>query len=351
MDHRALMSGESKGGYASAMRTGLYLASKLYALAAKIRNRRFDAGRDIHQCGVPVISVGNLTAGGTGKTPVVCFLARWFRDRGIRVAIVSRGYGRRENDLNDEAMELYARLPDVPHIQDPDRVEAARIAVEELETQLVLMDDGFQHRRLHRDLDLVVVDATCPFGYGHLLPRGLLREPVSAVQRADLVLISRSDHVDALELQAIRDKIRQYHSSIAMIPANHRPSNLMEHPDRLLPLDALHDKKVIVLCAIGNPHAFVQTVKNCGANVVAEEFLPDHDGFTPKTVRALHNKLAAVDADLIVCTHKDLVKLQTDRIGGKCLQAILIDLEIQSDQAALEQVLENIQRLVLHSNQ
>ena len=124
-----------------------------------------------------MISVGNLTTGGTGKTPVVCFLAKWFRGNGIRVGIVSRGYGRGDADANDEALELYARLPDVPHVQDPDRVAAATIAVDELEVQLILMDDGFQHRRLHRDLDLVVIDATEPFGFGHLLPRVYCENP------------------------------------------------------------------------------------------------------------------------------------------------------------------------------
>ncbi len=172
MDYRSLMSGARKDPWAGCLRGGLHAASWLYGAAVGIRNRRYDRqAAEIHRCGVPVISVGNLTTGGTGKTPIVCYLSRWFRQRGIRVAIVSRGYGRGEADVNDEALELHSRLPDVPHVQDPDRVEAARIAVEELQTQLILMDDGFQHRRLHRDLNLVVIDATCPFGYGHLLPR------------------------------------------------------------------------------------------------------------------------------------------------------------------------------------
>src|SRR5690606_27004946 len=113
--------------------------------------------REVSRCGVPVISIGNLTTGGTGKTPLVRYVARKLREHGIRVALVSRGYGSTDGTGNDEAMELAWALPDVPHLQNPDRVASANIAVEELESQVILMDDGFQHRRLHRDLDIVVI--------------------------------------------------------------------------------------------------------------------------------------------------------------------------------------------------
>ena len=153
MAYKSILSGERTDLTAAVMRGGLAGLSVPYGAAVARRNRRYDRGHaEVHDCGVPVISVGNLTTGGTGKTPIVCYLANWFRKRGKRVAIVSRGYGRGDADHNDEALELYSRLPDVPHIQDPDRVAAARIAVEELESELILMDDGFQHRRLHRDL-------------------------------------------------------------------------------------------------------------------------------------------------------------------------------------------------------
>src|SRR4029077_18396307 len=116
----------------------------------------------------------NLTTGGTGKTPFAAHLARWFREQNVRVAFLSRGYGAAPGDVNDEALVLDRLCPDVPHLQNRDRVEGARIACEEFESQLLILDDGFQHRRLARDLDIVLIDALNPWGYGHLLPRGML---------------------------------------------------------------------------------------------------------------------------------------------------------------------------------
>src|SRR5207244_12530469 len=128
--------------------------------------------------------------GGTGKTPCAEFVARFFRQLDLRVALLSRGYGSQAG-RNDEALVLEENLPDVPHLQGPDRAALAQVAVEELDSEILVLDDGFQHRRLHRDLDIVLIDATCPWGYGHLLPRGLLREPISSLKRAHVAMLTR----------------------------------------------------------------------------------------------------------------------------------------------------------------
>ena len=141
------------------------------------------ARREIVRVEVPVISVGNLTLGGTGKSPFVAWIARFLREQGIRVTIVSRGYGVSAGSRNDEALELEQRLPDVPHVQNRDRVAAARVAIDELDCQAIVLDDGFQHRRLARDLDIVLLDACEPFGWDHLVPRGYLREPPANLAR------------------------------------------------------------------------------------------------------------------------------------------------------------------------
>ena len=346
MDHRSIMSGKRKDPIAIAMRALLRLASCPYAIVVRFRNRKYDQSvSDVHRCGVPVISVGNLTTGGTGKTPIVCYLAKWFRQRGLRVAIVSRGYGRGDADANDEALELHARLPDVPHIQNPDRVEAARVAVEELEAQIILMDDGFQHRRLHRDLDLVVIDATCPFGFGYQLPRGLLREPTDGLRRADVVLITRCQAIDDTALKSIQKTVTSFTESVPALQCDHEPIALLEYPENRLPLSRLDQQSVGVLSAIGNPDAFEHTVSQCGAVIQDARHLPDHDAYSPETVASLRDwaQNLGPDVNCIVCTHKDLVKLQTDRLGGKQLVALQIEMRLQGESQHLIQMLESIE--------
>lgn len=316
------------------LRGGLRVASVPYRIAVDHRNRGYDSRRrSIENAGVPVISVGNLTTGGTGKTPVVCAIAKWFRARDVRVAIVSRGYGRGDNDANDEAMELAERMPDVPHVQDADRVEAARIAVEELATEVILMDDGFQHRRLHRDLDIVLIDATCPFGFGHTLPRGLLREPISGLRRAGLVIITRCDAIDQKTLLDIEATVRKQNANLAILRSSHRPVTLRQHPRSTFPISDLKGSRVAIVCAIGNPDAFAETARSCGAIVVDQMSLPDHDAYSPQTVAMLREWVRSLgdDVDQVVCTHKDLVKLRTDKIGGKPLAAIEIELQVEGD--------------------
>ncbi len=156
-----------------------------YTIAVTVRNRRYDRGAaEVHNVGVPIITVGNLSLGGTGKTPMVKWLAQRFQNAGLRVAIVSRGYGAADGKHNDEALELAQALPNVPHIQNRDRVAAAQRAIGEFKSQLILLDDGYQHRRLGRDLDIVLLDALEPFGFEHVFPRGTLREPLVGLQRA-----------------------------------------------------------------------------------------------------------------------------------------------------------------------
>ncbi len=188
----ALISGQTPGLAAAVQRLGLYLASLFYGLGVRLRNAGYSLGwLRAQRVAAPVVSVGNLTVGGTGKTPAVEYVARYYRRQDRRVAILSRGYGS-AGGHNDEALVLFANLNDVPHLQDADRVRSAHIALEELESEVLVLDDGFQHRRLVRDLDLVLIDATNPWGHGYLLPRGLLREPIRGLRRADLVLLERA---------------------------------------------------------------------------------------------------------------------------------------------------------------
>ncbi|HWA99925.1 MAG TPA: tetraacyldisaccharide 4'-kinase, partial [Pirellulales bacterium] len=175
---RAIVSGRERGLVPAALRGVLRVASVGYSAAMRIRNWRYDRGHArIEHVQAPVVCVGNLTLGGTGKTPLVAWIARWLRAHELRVTIVSRGYAAEAGARNDEALELEQRLPDVPHVQNADRAAAARMAIEEFEAQVIVLDDGFQHRRLARDLDIVLLDAADPWGSGYVFPRGMLREP------------------------------------------------------------------------------------------------------------------------------------------------------------------------------
>ena len=206
------------------------------------------------------------------------------------------------------------------------------------------MDDGFQHRRLHRDLNIVVIDATCPFGFGGLLPRGLLREPISGLRRADLVILTRCDAVEDSEVDAIENTIREHHSGIPIVRSRHEPKTLLEHPSQESSIEQLATKRVATICAIGNPAAFEETVRGCRVSIVDSRRLPDHDSYAPETVRELREWIQSLgnDIDQVVCTHKDLVKLQTDRLGGKPLAAILIDLTIENHSSDLDRLMSGI---------
>lgn len=342
IDYRAVMSGRQRGLAASGLRAVLRLGALGYGAAVRWRRWRYDRGyAKVHRVDVPVISVGNLTTGGTGKTPLVCFLAQQLRGAGLRVALVSRGYGRGEAALNDEAMELEQRLPDVPHIQDPDRVKAATIAVEELESQVIVLDDGFQHRRLHRDLEIVVIDATCPFGYDALLPRGMLREPLSSIRRADVAILSRCDAVDPEQRAAIRQRYLRLNQRLAWFESAHRARRLIGFRGRETiekPLNVLQGKRVAAFCGIGNPQAFAATIQQCQADLVDFQSLPDHAAFDQQVMGDLVSWLRSLGRlDWVLCTHKDLVKVRADRLAGIDLLAVQVDLEWLSDIAPLRE--------------
>ena len=197
---REIVSGRKSGPAAALLRRALRLAEFPYTWIVNARNRRFEDGRlAVERVDVPVVSVGNLTLGGTGKTPMVQWLARWFQDRGLKVSLISRGYKSAGDAPNDEARELEKLLPGVAHWQNPDRVAAARVAVREFGSEVIVLDDAFQHRRIARDLDVVLIDALEPFGYGHVFPRGTLREPLAGLARANLVVLTCADMVDETE--------------------------------------------------------------------------------------------------------------------------------------------------------
>ena len=332
---------------ATAMRGCLSCLTPLYRVAVAWRNRKFDRAIQqdnqavVKRAAVPVISVGNLTTGGTGKTPLVVAVAKLLRQQSKRVALISRGYGADPNqpDRNDEAMELEHRLPDVPHLQDPDRFAMAAVAVEELESEVLLLDDGFQHRQLHRDLDIVTIDATNPFGFNSLLPRGLLREPVKGLRRANLVVVTRSNLVAAAALDSLKKQLEQWVAPENILTTEMKLIEAINASGDVKPLAALLQQPTFLFSAIGNPAGFEQTLSQQSADLVGHEVFADHHRFDREDLQRIGAAAKRASAKQILCTHKDLVKVGADRIGGLTVHAVLIEVQFTAGQQRLVDLL------------
>ncbi len=352
---RALVSGEARGLGAACFRGLLRLLAIPYSTVVRVRNWRYDTRRaKITRVEVPVVCVGNLTLGGTGKTPMVEWLAKQLRSRGLHVALVSRGYrsrpqaqglpalGRRDA-ANDEALELAQRLPNVPHVQNVDRVAAARRAIDEFHAQVVVLDDGFQHRRLARDLDIVLLDAVAPFGFDHLFPRGMLREPITSLHRAGVVILSRADMVDGARRASIRQTVQRLAPNAAWAEVRHAPQYLLSLDGETAPLDSLHDQRIAAFCGIGNPAGFRHTLEACGYNVVGLREFPDHHAYTAADVETLSRWATDMQASALVCTHKDLVKID-NAVGAVKLWAMVVGLEFISGESDVENAIDRATR-------
>ena len=336
-EFRNLVSGRQRGPWASALRCGLRVAEAPYTWAVRWRNHRYDTGAaPIHRVGVPVVSVGNLTLGGTGKTPMVEWIARWFADRGVAVGLVSRGYGTRSGCLNDEALELQWNLPGVPHLQNPDRVAAARTAIDEFHCRVIVLDDAFQHRRIGRNMDLVLLDALEPLGFGHVFPRGTLREPLEGLGRADLVALSRADLLSADERQRLRGLVEPYAPQAAWLEIAHTARSLLASDRSEQPLTWLAGQRVLAFCGIGNPAGFRHTLATCGCQVAGFHEFPDHHDYKARDLDLLATSAVGLDVAALVCTRKDLVKLGVDRLGDRPLRAVRIAPDILTGREILE---------------
>lgn len=342
-DFRALVCGERRGFWPSLARGGLRLASVPYAFAVGLRNRLYDQGwKQSVRAAVPVVSVGNLTLGGTGKTPCVEHVARYYRAAGRRVTILSRGYGSR-GGRNDEAMVLEENLPDVPHLQGVERAALANVAVEELESELLVLDDGFQHRQLARDLDIVLVDATDPWGQGYLFPRGLLREARGGLRRAGVVLLTRCDQVRLDVLGKLRQEVQTVAPRVPVVETEHQPSDLVNGNKGIASLERIAGRPAAAFCGLGNPRAFRQSLANLGVEVSSFRTFPDHHAYTRADVEALRRWANMIPADgVVLTTQKDLVKLRVSEIGGRELWAVRIRLHVTAGQELLERKLREV---------
>ena len=336
--HR-IISGQRNGLGPALLRRLLWVARMPYGLGVWYRNRGYDRGRNVIRAEIPVISVGNLTLGGTGKTPCVEWIARHLRSLGVAVCVLSRGYGA-EHGRNDEAMVLEENLPDVPHLQGADRVELARTAVEELEMEVVILDDGFQHRRLARDLDVVLIDATNPWGYDYLFPRGLLREPVSSLRRAGIVMLTRCDGFGEDALGEITRRVERHAPGVPVVRTCHRPERLVGLHGTA-ELGELTGRPVAACAGSGHPDAFRRTLADLGADSVDFRPYPDHHPYSVDDVNSLRHWADDLPTDaVVVTTQKDWVKLRIGELASRPLWALAIELTFLDGQDTFERRLQ-----------
>ena len=309
---RKLVSGQTTGVPASCLRAALGSASLIYSLVMRLRNTLYDFGwYSIHRSAVPVISLGNVTTGGTGKTPLVALVCQLLQESGLRPGIVSRGYGSVNGKPNDEKLVLSLLCPAVPHEQNPDRIAAIHSLTAASGIDVIVMDDGFQHRRLQRNLDILLIDATNPFGFGHLLPRGLLREPLSSLRRADVVIITRSDLVSEHDRAKIERRIIDVapHLADLILHVEFQPTSLRSLDGSTMPLSEVAETSVHLMAGIGNPDAFQATAVRAGLQVNGVSWFPDHHHYSDDDLQQVQQRTSSSGTERIITTLKDLVKL------------------------------------------
>lgn len=315
---------------------GVFLHRSLYQLKI-LRSRRLPA---------KTVCIGNLTVGGTGKTSAVLLAARTLRRSEVNVAVLSRGYRRPEptRDVQvlggsrsahwmkagDEPWMMYEMLRDlkVPVLISPNRYRAGMEALEQFNARVLLLDDGYQHLKLKRDLDIVLVSAANPFGGGHLLPLGDLREPLRGLRRAGMILITHTDRVEPDRLAELKDRLRSIHPKAPILEAAHRPDFLMDlRTEQRLPLKHLKGTPVGSFCAIGDPASFQSHLKALGAEPNQAWRFPDHHVYTIEELRSIENIRVGMP---LVTTLKDVPRLPLlwpEILSGEVL-ALSIRLEI-----------------------
>ena len=302
------------------IRKVLYPFSRIYGFVVKTRIFFYKKG--ILRCvrlPVPVFSVGNITVGGTGKTPVVEHIARYLRAKGKRVAILSRGYAaniRQEtnfpdkNICNDEYLLFKENIPDVPHLLNKSRVKGGLEAIKRFQAECLVLDDGFQHLRLARDLNIVIIDTLNPFGHEQIMPRGMLREPLEGLKRANMILLSHVDQCSRDKITVITNRLRKITGGVPVIETVHKPICLESAKDATkLDIHCLRGKRVFVFCAIGNPVSFRKSIEGLGAEIAGIRVFPDHHVYTLSELQGLNAEAQSMKPDAIVITQKDRVKI------------------------------------------
>ncbi len=320
-----------------------------------------------------VISLGNITVGGTGKTPTAERLARMICNMGHKVAILNRGYRAKwqgsvgvvsdgdkiymtANEAGDEAYLLAKNLPGVSVIIGSDRSKTGAYAIENLDVEVLILDDGYQHWKLHRDLDIVLIDAAAnSFGNNYILPRGMLRETLPHLDRADVCLLTKVDQAEEGNCEAICETIRKYNDKAAIVQSIHRSVCFLEVadwyksiPDREIPLEEVQGQRIIAFSAIGNPKSFEQSIADHGAEIVDAIRFHDHHEYTMTEMQDILDKALKQDVYALVTTEKDAVKIPAEFIHSKRgLPVYILKMELNflaSEETILQAIEEKMKK-------
>ena len=331
----------------------LYLLSFPYGGVVRARGLFYTLGlKRPKRLSCPVISVGNITVGGTGKTPLVMALAKGLMERKIPVAILSRGYkGKKSSgslvsdgqmtllspeESGDEPFLMAKSLKGIPVLVGKDRFVTGRMALQRFGVRGLLLDDGYQHLQLHRDLNILLIDSHIGFGDHHLLPRGILREPLSHLRRAHLFLLTKVE--DPEECQSLEAKLREIHPSSPIFHSHYEPLGLMGPLGEWEQLHSLKGKKVLVFSGIAHPNYFSSLLKKCGMEIVKKVIFPDHHLYTPNDLASLEKQGRGTDG--FVTTEKDMVKLMRFDIHRLPIRALCIEVRIWKEEEFYQRVME-----------
>jgi len=345
-----VMDGSDRSAVAAMLRCGAACAEPFYALAVRLRNAMFESGvLAAHRLGRAVVGVGNLTTGGTGKTPIVAWLAQRLAAAAMRPAVLLRGYKSTPDGISDEADVLRGLLgPDVPVLTNPDRLAAATVALrQDPRITVFILDDAMQHRRAARDFELVLLHAGQPFGYGHLLPRGLLREPIDSLKRADAIVITHADQVTEADLTHIEGIVCRHNASAPIFRANHVIDAFRGADGELHPPQFLQGKPLMAFCGIACPQDFHASLGKLGGQIAATQVFADHHHYTGADLAQIQARAAAAGAQILVTTEKDWAKVS--RLPAPALPISRAQLSLRFWQDHEQRLLELIRKSLLRA--
>lgn len=331
-----LVSGKIKGPLAVFLRLFLFVFSLIYGLVVVVL-AAFYRIRPM-RLGAKVISVGNITLGGTGKTTLVEYLSGMLSAQGKKVALLSRGYRRdtaKQGDqgIGDEPAMLKKKLPSLRVIVDKNRIRAAFKAIREYAADTLILDDGMQQWRIFKDLEIVTIDAANPFGNYRLLPAGFLREPLNALKRADIFILTQIRLNQ--DTSALTSELKRINSGALIIESRHQPDGFssISNPDELSGIDALKGKSALIFCGIGNPQGFENCIGELGIKIVKSCIFADHHDYTQADIDNIIKTARQMNVDAVITTQKDAVKIKELQIRGSGILALNIKLKITKNEA------------------